>query len=236
MRTQISVQRIYCGSTYHMYTSHVHIYVYVNVNIHTCICIYANSFINFCRQENYIYFQFYVCNYVNEDTFFNYWISCLYLAKMADYIIHFAFITFIIKQFTCLVYVAQWKLPLRGRITCRHCRQPKLPNFLYSSNSTSWWLMRQANNNNNNVAQVVQMKAASSQADHLPTLSIDKASDLSLLVKSPLVAERSMPALLLRLLFQSAGDIKWTMDRFRHQHPLTVYDWCKGTRTESVEK
>ena len=29
---------------------------------------------------------------------------------------------------------SEWKLPLRGRITYRHCRQPKLPNLLYSSN------------------------------------------------------------------------------------------------------
>ena len=28
----------------------------------------------------------------------------------------------------------EWKLPLRVRITYRHCRQPKLSNFLYSSN------------------------------------------------------------------------------------------------------
>ena len=35
---------------------------------------------------------------------------------------------------------------LCGRVTCRHCRQPNLPNFLYSSNTTSWRLMRRANN------------------------------------------------------------------------------------------
>ena len=29
---------------------------------------------------------------------------------------------------------------------------------------------------------------------------------------------------------------KWTLDRSRHQHPLTVYVWCNGTRTESAEK
>ena len=29
---------------------------------------------------------------------------------------------------------SEWKLHLRGRITYRHCRQPKLPSFLYSSN------------------------------------------------------------------------------------------------------
>ena len=29
---------------------------------------------------------------------------------------------------------SEWKLLLRGRITYRHCRQPKLLNFLYSSN------------------------------------------------------------------------------------------------------
>ena len=55
---------------------------------------------------------------------------------------------------------------------------------------------------------MVQMEVASSRPDHLPTLSIAEAFDLSLLVKSPLVAERSMPALLLRLLLQCAGDIE----------------------------
>ena len=45
---------------------------------------------------------------------------------------------------------SKWKLPLRGRITYRHCRQPKLQNILASSNTTSWRLMRRANNNNNN--------------------------------------------------------------------------------------
>ena len=44
---------------------------------------------------------------------------------------------------------SEWKLPLRDRITYRHCRLPKLPNFLYSSNTTSWRLMRRANSNNN---------------------------------------------------------------------------------------
>ena len=43
---------------------------------------------------------------------------------------------------------SEWKLPLHGRITYRHCRQPKLPSFLYSSNTTSWRLMRRTNNNN----------------------------------------------------------------------------------------
>ena len=36
------------------------------------------------------------------------------------------------------------------RITNRHRRQPKLPNFLYSWSTTSWRLTRRANNNNNN--------------------------------------------------------------------------------------
>ena len=45
---------------------------------------------------------------------------------------------------------SDWKLLLRGRITCRHCRQPKLPNFLYLSNTTSWRLMRRANNKTTN--------------------------------------------------------------------------------------
>ena len=52
------------------------------------------------------------------------------------------------------------------------------------------------------------MEVASSRPDHLPTLSIAKTSELSLLVKSPLMAELSMPALLLRLLLQCAGDIE----------------------------
>ena len=39
------------------------------------------------------------------------------------------------------------KLPLRGRITCRHCRLPKLPDFLCLSNTTSRRLMKRANNN-----------------------------------------------------------------------------------------
>ena len=54
----------------------------------------------------------------------------------------------------------------------------------------------------------VRMKVASSRPDHLPTLSIDKTSEISIHVKSPLVAERSMPAMLLRLLHQCAGDIE----------------------------
>ena len=49
---------------------------------------------------------------------------------------------------------------------------------------------------------------ASLRPDHLPTLLTAKTSKLSLLVKSPLVAERSMPALLLRLLLQCAGNIE----------------------------
>ena len=50
------------------------------------------------------------------------------------------------------------------------------------------------------------MEVASSRPYHLPTLSIAKTSELFLLVKSPLVAERSMPALL--LLLQCAGNIE----------------------------
>ena len=42
----------------------------------------------------------------------------------------------------------EWKLPFGGRITYRHCRQPKIPNFLFSSSTTSWRLTRRANNNN----------------------------------------------------------------------------------------
>ena len=53
-----------------------------------------------------------------------------------------------------------------------------------------------------------RIEVASSRLDHIPALSIAKTSELSLLVKSPLVAERSMPALLLRLLLQCAGDIE----------------------------
>ena len=52
------------------------------------------------------------------------------------------------------------------------------------------------------------MEVASSRPDHLQTLSIAKTSELSLLAKSPLVAELSMPAMLLRLLLQCSGDIE----------------------------
>ena len=52
------------------------------------------------------------------------------------------------------------------------------------------------------------MEVASSRPDHLPTLSIVKTSELTLLVKSLLVADRTMPALLLRLLLHCAGDIE----------------------------
>ena len=54
----------------------------------------------------------------------------------------------------------------------------------------------------------VRMEVASSRADHLPTLSITKTSELSLLVNSTLEAGRPMPALLLRLLHQCVGDIE----------------------------
>ena len=46
--------------------------------------------------------------------------------------------------------MSEWKLPLRGRITYRHCRQPKLPSYLYSSNTTSWRLMKRADYYNSN--------------------------------------------------------------------------------------
>ena len=52
------------------------------------------------------------------------------------------------KLSTYVYHLSEWKFPLRGRITYRHCRQPKLPNPPYSSNTTSWRLMRRANNNN----------------------------------------------------------------------------------------
>ena len=38
--------------------------------------------------------------------------------------------------------------------------QPKLPNFIYSSNTTSWRLMRRANNNNNMVHNIIRSKEA----------------------------------------------------------------------------
>ena len=37
-------------------------------------------------------------------------------------------------QHSELISRSEWKLPLCGRITYRHCRQPKLSNFLYLSN------------------------------------------------------------------------------------------------------
>ena len=52
---------------------------------------------------------------------------------------------------TILDYVlrrSEWMFPLRGRISYRHCRQPKLPNVLFSSSTTSGRLIRRANNNN----------------------------------------------------------------------------------------
>ena len=52
------------------------------------------------------------------------------------------------------------------------------------------------------------MEVASSRPDHLPTQSRAKSSELSLLVISPLVVERSMPALLLRFMLQSDADIE----------------------------
>ena len=67
----------------------------------------------------------------------------------------------------------------------------------------------------------VQMEVASSRPDHLPTLWIAKSSELSLLIKSLLVAERSMPALLLRLLLQCAGDVEMNPGSVL---TLTVYD------------
>ena len=38
------------------------------------------------------------------------------------------------QQYRRSKQASEWKLPLRGRITYRHCRQPRLPNILYSSN------------------------------------------------------------------------------------------------------
>ena len=37
------------------------------------------------------------------------------------------------EWFTSTGSESEWKLPLRGRVTDRHCLQPKLPNFLYWS-------------------------------------------------------------------------------------------------------
>ena len=54
----------------------------------------------------------------------------------------------------------------------------------------------------------IRMKVASSRPDHLPTLTIAETSEHSLLDKSLFEAERSMPALLLLLLLQCAGDIE----------------------------
>ena len=55
---------------------------------------------------------------------------------------------------------------------------------------------------------MVRMKVTSSRPDHLQPLWMAKASVLSLLDKSPLVAEWPMPALLLRLMLQRAGDVE----------------------------
>ena len=68
---------------------------------------------------------------------------------------------------------SEWKLPLRGQITCRHCRQPKLPNFLYWSNTTSWRLTRRAYNN------IDPKKIANKFADHCTSPPIRLAGDKS---------------------------------------------------------
>ena len=55
---------------------------------------------------------------------------------------------------------------------------------------------------------MVRMEVASPRPDHLPTLPIARPSEHTLFVKSHLAAEWPMPALLLRLLIQCAGDIE----------------------------
>ena len=56
---------------------------------------------------------------------------------------------------------------------------------------------------------VTRMEVASSQPDHLPTLSAAKTSELSLFVKLPFfVAEPPTQAMLFRLLLQCTGDIE----------------------------
>ena len=86
--------------------------------------------------------------------------------------------------------MSEWKLPLRGRITYRHCRQPKHPNFFYSSNYL-------------------------------------------------FLARRLMPALLLRLLLQCAGDIEMNtgpVSTPTHTNCLRLMQWnANGISGEITE-
>ena len=76
-----------------------------------------------------------------------------------------------------------------------------------------------------------------SRPDHLPTLSTAKASELSPLVKSPFWWRSGRCRLCCSdFCFSVPAISRWTLDRSRHQYPLTVYDWCKWTRMESAEK
>ena len=50
-------------------------------------------------------------------------------------------------------------------VTYRHCLQPKLPNFIYSSNVKSWRLMRRANNNNNDFYICRQHRSLTSKTE-----------------------------------------------------------------------
>ena len=85
----------------------------------------------------------------------------------------------------------------------------------------------------------VRMEVASTRPDHLTILSIAKTSELSLLVKSPLVAERSMPAPLLRLLLQCAGDIEMNHGLVSTPTPtncLRLMQWSANGISEKINE
>ena len=68
-------------------------------------------------------------------------------------------------------------------------------------------------------------------------LSTAKTSKLYLLVKSPFWWRSGRCRQCCSdFCFSVPAISKWTLDWSRHQQPLTVYDWCNGTRTESAEK
>ena len=78
----------------------------------------------------------------------------------------------------------EWKLPLCGRITYRHCRQTKLPDFIYSSNTTSWRLMRRANNNNHAEIKVTASTPPASNEELSPSRAYAPSPVLSSTVRS----------------------------------------------------
>ena len=81
------------------------------------------------------------------------------------------------------------------------------------------------------------MEVASSRPDHLPTLSIAKASELSLLVNTLLLVDRPLSAQLLRLLLQCAGDIEMNPGQVSTPTPtncLPLMQWNANGISEKI--